>query len=37
MAAEVKRRASIWTTIVICEVGDVDDEAQAGERWRSSN
>jgi len=32
MAAEVKRQASIWTTIAICEVNHVDDEAQAGER-----
>jgi plasmid maintenance system killer protein len=36
MAAEAKRQASIWTTIVICEAGHVDDKAQAGERWRNS-
>src|SRR5674476_792464 len=35
MAAEVKRQASIWTTIAICEANHVDDEAQAGRRRRN--
>src|SRR5674476_256817 len=34
-AAEVKRKASIWTTIAICEVNHVDDKAQAGQRRRN--
>src|ERR1700674_2303091 len=35
MAAEGKRQASIWTTIAICEVNRVNDEAQAGQRRRN--